>query len=56
MSWSVRPSGAKVHVDTVAQRCKGNVFNEDHTHGVRNLVVNPYLSSVLSLNDIAYFS
>lgn len=38
VSWSVRPKVAKVSIDSVGQWCKGNAFNEDHGHGVRNLV------------------
>lgn len=45
VSWSVRPKVAKVSIDTVGKWCKGNTFNEDHAHGVRNLVVNPDLLS-----------
>ncbi|WP_354625570.1 delta-class carbonic anhydrase [Psychromonas sp. MME2] len=45
VTWSVRPSIAKVNVESVGEWCKGNVFNEDHAHGVRNLVVNPALLS-----------
>jgi len=45
VSWSVRPHVAKVNVDSVAAWCKGNTFNEDHAHGVRNLVTNPDLLS-----------
>jgi len=45
VTWSVRPKVAKVNIDTVGQWCKGNVFNEDHAHGVRNLVTNPELLS-----------
>ena len=45
VSWSVRPKVAKVNIDTVATWCKGNVFKEDHAHGVRNLVTNPDLLS-----------
>ncbi|KGJ89450.1 delta-class carbonic anhydrase [Thalassotalea sp. ND16A] len=45
VSWSVRPRVAKVNVDTVGQWCEGNVFKEDHAHGVRNLVINPELLS-----------
>ena len=36
---------AKVNVKSVGQWCEGNVFNEDHAHGVRNLVINPKLLS-----------
>lgn len=45
VSWSVRPKVAKVDIASVAQWCRGNDFNEDHAHGVRNLVVNPELLS-----------
>lgn len=45
VSWSVRPKVLKVNIDTVGEWCKGNVFNEDHAHGVRNLVTNPSLLS-----------
>jgi hypothetical protein len=45
VSWSVRPKVAKVNIATVSLWCKGNVFNEDHAHGVRNLVTNPDLLS-----------
>ena len=47
VSWSVRPQVAKVNIATVGQWCKGNTFNEDHAHGVRNLVTNPDLLSVI---------
>jgi len=40
VSWSVRPKVAKVNIDSVGKWCKGNTFNEDHAHGVRNLVIN----------------
>ena len=45
VSWSVRPKVAKVNIKTVGEWCKGNVFKEDHAHGVRNLVTNPALLS-----------
>lgn len=45
VSWSVRPQVAKVNIRSVAEWCKGNAFNEDHAHGVRNLVTNPELLS-----------
>lgn len=45
VSWSVRPKVATVDINSVAKWCEGNVFNEDHAHGVRNLVVNPALLS-----------
>jgi len=45
VSWSVRPKVAKVSTESVGTWCKGNTFNEDHAHGVRNLVTNPALIS-----------
>ncbi len=45
VTWDVSTSVAKVNIDTVGEWCKGNVFKEDHAHGVRNLVVNPGLLS-----------
>lgn len=47
VSWSVRPKVAKVNVASVGKWCKGNTFKEDHAHGVRNLVTNPDLLSVI---------
>ncbi len=47
VTWSVRPKVAKVNIDTVGQWCKSNEFDEDHAHGVRNLVINPdFLSEI----------
>ena len=45
VTWSVRPKVAKVNIATVGEWCKGNVFKEDHAHGVRNLIINPDLLS-----------
>lgn len=45
VSWSVRPKVAKVNIESVGKWCEGNTFNEDHAHGVRNLVTNPKLLS-----------
>jgi hypothetical protein len=45
VTWSVRPKCAKLDINTVGQWCKGNVFKEDHAHGVRKLVTNPKLLS-----------
>ncbi len=45
VTWSVRPDVAKVDINTVGEWCNGNTFNEDHAHGVRNLVINPDLIS-----------
>ena len=48
VAWSVRPNVAKVNIESVGKWCKGNTFNEDHAHGVRNLVTNPDLISKIS--------
>ncbi len=48
VSWSVRPQVAKVNIATVGKWCKGNDFNEDHAHGVRNLVTNKKLLSQIN--------
>lgn len=48
VTWSVRPNIAKVNIASVGAWCKGNVFKEDHGHGVRNLVKNPKLLSKIS--------
>lgn len=45
VTWSVRPSCAKVDINSVAKWCKGNAFKEDHAHGVRKLVTEPALLS-----------
>lgn len=48
VSWSVRPQVAVVDINSVGEWCNDNVFNEDHAHGVRNLVQNPKLLSPIS--------
>ena len=48
VSWSVRPQVAKVDIKTVGQWFKGNIFDEDHAHGVRNLVTNEALLSPIA--------
>lgn len=45
VTWSVRPKVAKVDIESVGDWCEGNVFEEDHAHGVRNLVTAPELLS-----------
>ncbi len=45
VSWSVRPKVAMLDIASVGEWCNDNVFNEDHAHGVRNLVTNPALLS-----------
>jgi len=48
VSWSVRPKVAVVDINSVGKWCDDNVFNEDHAHGVRNLVTNPKLLSSIN--------
>lgn len=45
VTWSVRTKVTKVNIATVGKWCQNNIFNEDHAHGVRNLVMNPKLLS-----------
>ena len=44
-TWRVRPSCAKVSAATLHEWCADNVFEEDHAHGVRQLVTSPALLS-----------
>lgn len=48
VSWSVRPKVAVVDINSVGKWCESNVFNEDYSHGVRNLVINPKLLSPMA--------
>lgn len=48
VTWSVRPKVSKVNIKSVGAWCRNNVFNEDHAHGVRNLVINPDLLSYIT--------
>ena len=43
VTWSVRPACAKIDVASLNAWCAGNVFGEDHAHGVRSLVTAPEL-------------
>ena len=45
VTWRVRPQCAKLDINTLGQWCKGNIFNEDHAHGVRKLVTDVRLLS-----------
>lgn len=45
VSWSVRPDVIKVDINSVGAWYADNIFDEDHAHGVRNLVLNPALLS-----------
>jgi len=48
VTWAVRPRCAKLNIATLGAWCKtGNVFAEDHAHGVRKLVTDPaYLAPI----------
>jgi len=50
VSWSVRPRVMKVNAETIGEWCEHNVFDEDHAHGVRNLVLNPALLSPIPVH------
>ncbi|MFC4213727.1 delta-class carbonic anhydrase [Pseudophaeobacter arcticus] len=47
VTWGVRPKVAKVSIQSVAKWLSYNRFDEDHAHGVRNLVINRDLLSVI---------
>lgn len=48
VTWSVRPKVVKLNIASVDAWLKDNPFNEDHAHGVRNLVTNPNLLSKIN--------
>lgn len=43
VTWSVRPTCAKLDINSVGEWCEKNAFGEDHAHGVRKLVTEPKL-------------
>ncbi|MBI3435644.1 MAG: cadmium carbonic anhydrase [Proteobacteria bacterium] len=43
VTWSVRPACAKIDINSVHKWCEKNAFQEDHGHGVRDLVTAPAL-------------
>lgn len=45
VTWSVRPSCAKVDINSLHRWAEGNAFNETKSHGVRQLVTAPELLS-----------
>lgn len=47
VTWSVRPQCAKLDINSIAQWCESNVFDEDHAHGVRKLVTSKKLLSTI---------
>ena len=48
VTWSVRPNVVKLDINSVAAWLADNPFDEDHAHGVRNLVINPDLLSPIN--------
>jgi len=47
VTWSVRPNCLKLDINGLSKWCEANVFEEDHAHGVRTLVVSPELLSTI---------
>ncbi len=47
VTWAVRPKCAKLDINSLGEWCKKNTFSEDHAHGVRKLVTNPELLSII---------
>ncbi len=47
VTWSVRPQCAVIDIASLGAWCKGNVFKEDHAHGVRQLVTAPELLATI---------
>lgn len=45
VGWSVRPQCAMLDINTLGAWCNDNVYDEDHAHGVRDLVTSPALLS-----------
>lgn len=45
VTWNVRPKVVKVDILSLSQWFKSNPFDEDHAHGVRNLILDPALLS-----------
>ena len=45
VTWNVAPEVLKVDIASIDEWFKGNIFDEDHAHSSRNLVINPDLLS-----------
>ena len=45
VTWSVRPQCAKLDINTIGAWCESNEFDENHAHGVRELVTDKQLLS-----------
>lgn len=48
VTWSVRPNVVKLDINSVGTWLASNPFDENHAHGVRNLVINPDLLSPIN--------
>ena len=48
VTWSVRPEVIKVDINSIAAWYDDNILDEDHAHGVRNLVTDPALLSPIA--------
>jgi len=48
VTWSVRPQCAKLDINSIGAWCESNSFDEDHAHGVRQLVTDPSLLSPIA--------
>jgi hypothetical protein len=48
VTWRVRPQVLRVNIASLGDWCQGNVFAEDHAHGVRNLIKAPELLSPMA--------
>ncbi len=48
VTWSVRPNVVKLDINSVGRWLANNPFDENHAHGVRNLVINPDLLSPIN--------
>lgn len=47
VTWAVRPKCAKLDINSLGEWCENNEFSEDHAHGVRKLVTNLKLLSII---------
>lgn len=47
VTWSVRPQCAKLDINSIAKWCESNEFDEKKSHGVRQLVTDKRLLSVI---------
>ena len=45
VTWNVAPEVLRVDIASIDEWFAGNIFDEDHAHASRNLVINPELLS-----------